>query len=157
VSSALVAAARWLYGGDPQAHGMPPLPAHDPYVIAWCPSRRKRCRVGAVYAAPQGFVFIGLTREQRSQRSAGYHGRSLSLLASPDGTPLEHGFVGTLHCRCGQPQNQCLVPGDGHRSLVAVLGDVLAGRISRPGSYVASLADDPSGGMLISGLEPPAL
>jgi hypothetical protein len=51
-------------------------------VTLWCPNSRRPCRIGAVYAAPPGFLLIVLNRKHRKDYVGhrGYHSRAYSLL-----------------------------------------------------------------------------
>jgi hypothetical protein len=128
----LWAAARWLYGKDPNSGPGPVWPSHEPYVTLWCPNARRPCRIGAVYAAPSGFLLIALNRKHRKDYAEhrGHHSRAMSLLTHPDGSVREYGFVGELHCRHGRY-------GFGfERPLHEIVADVAAGHIRRPAEIV---------------------
>jgi hypothetical protein len=131
VSDDIAAAARWLYGRDPDFGPVRPVwPPHKPYVVVWCPHPRKPCRIGAVYATPYGFLFTGLNRQHRKDRAAGSRGGSRSLLTYPDGTLRDYGFVGRLYCRHGERGFST------GRPLHEIAAGVAAGRDRRPANIV---------------------
>lgn len=139
------AALPWLYGRqDLDSREIPVWPPHDPYLIVWCSHPRKPCRVGGVYSAPQGFVYICVNYKHRREYAElrdyrgpgwerGYRAVGGTLLTYPDGSKRDYGFFGPWFCRHGG-----LESAPGTRPLHEVAADVVAGRICRPANVVAS-------------------
>jgi hypothetical protein len=145
------AAYKSLFNGRPIAQTeRSPWPAARPYVIVWCPHRR-RCRLGAVYATRWGYLWLHVMRNKLVDTSTHFtpRGTKLSggytLLTYPDGTRRDFGHLSATFtqwgyragCRHWTPTKEHRVPFIADE-MFALLDDVQAGRIRRPADYVAT-------------------
>jgi hypothetical protein len=131
----MLAAYRSLFDTEPPiGTDGSPWPKARPYVVAWCP-HRKRCRIGAVYATRWGYLWLSVRR--RRDPDGGRIGAGYTLLTFPDGSRRSFGHVSSrgAGCRHGVPRNESVpfVAED----LFGLLDAVRSGRTPRPADYVA--------------------
>lgn len=146
------AAYESLFNGRPIAQTeRSPWPAARPYVIVWCP-HRKRCRIGAVYASRWGYLWLHVERNKVVDKAANVTPGKLTdgytLLTYPNGTRRDFGHSGAsltqsgyrAGCRHWAPTKEHRVPFIADE-MFGLLDDVQSGKIPRPAHYVAPWRD----------------